>query len=87
MTSPSSGPDEERSGITLSPRLIVGLVLGAALGMLIAQNTRSTKVEWLTFETEQPLWVVLLVTAAAALVIAELVGGARRRRRRRAGKG
>ncbi len=59
------------------------MVLGAALALLIAQNTRSTKVEWLTFETEQPLWLLLLITAAVTLVVAELVGGARRRRKRK----
>ena len=87
MAAPDDRPDGERSGINISPRLLVGVVLAVALALLIAQNTSDTKVEWLTFETEQPLWVVLLVTAAAALVIAELVGGARRRRKRRAGKG
>lgn len=81
------GPSgEDRSGITPSPRLVAGMILGAALALLIAQNTRSTTVKWLVFETEQPLWVVLLVTAAAALVIAELVGSARRRSKRRSGK-
>lgn len=82
MTSPER-PEGDRSGIALSPRLVAGMVLGAALALLVAQNTRSTKVKWLTFETEQPLWLVLLITAAVALAIAELVGGARRRRRRR----
>jgi len=79
-------PDDDRAGITVSPRVVVGVVLAIALALLIFQNTRSTTVEWLVFETEQPLWVVLLGTALVALVVAELVGGARRRRRRKADK-
>ena len=77
---------DDGSRITISPRLVAGVVLASALALLIFQNTRSTKVEWLVFETEQPLWVVLLVTAVVALVVAELVGGARRRRQRKAEK-
>lgn len=86
MANPHDESSEDRSGVSLSPRLIAGIILGAALTLLIVQNTRSTTVKWLIFETEQPLWVVLLVTAAAALVIAELVGSARRRSKRRAGR-
>lgn len=86
MTAAPDQPDEDVSGITITPRLVAGVVLASALALLIFQNTRSTKVEWLVFETEQPLWVLLLVTALATLVVAELVGGARRRRRRKAEK-
>ncbi len=67
----------------LSPRLVVGAMLGAALTLFVVQNTGKVEVEWLVFETRQPLWLVLLVTAAVTLVVVELVGGARRRRKRR----
>jgi uncharacterized integral membrane protein len=71
----------------VTPRVVLGAVLAVALILLIVQNTATTKVEWLVFQAEQPLWVVLLGTAAVALLIGELVGGVRRRRRRRAGEG
>lgn len=74
---------EERPRGRLSAGLVAGAVLGAALALFVVQNTRSTRVEWLVFETRQPLWVVLLVTSAVTLVVVELVGGARRRRKRR----
>ena len=86
MNAATDRPDDDGSGITITPRLVAGVVLAAALALLIFQNTRSTKVKWLVFETEQPLWVLLLVTALVALVVAELVGGARRRRRRKTDK-
>lgn len=83
-----SDSDGERGPAqVITPRLVLGVVLAAALVLLIVQNTATTKVEWLIFDTEQPLWVVLLGTAAVALVIGELVGGVRRRRRRRSGEG
>ncbi len=65
--------------------LVVGMVVGAALALFVAQNTDSTTVTWLVWDTRQPLWVVLLVTAAATLVAAELIGSARRRRKRKKG--
>ena len=83
-----SDVDDGRSpSRAITPRVVLGAVLAAALVLLIVQNTATTKVEWLVFEAEQPLWVVLLGTAAVVLLIGELVGGVRRRRRRRAGEG
>ena len=76
-------PDDR--GPRVSPGLVVAGVLGAGLALFVAQNTRSTRVEWLVFDFRQPLWLVLLVTAAVTLVVAELVGAARRRRKRRSG--
>ncbi len=73
----------EPAGLTLSPRLVVGAVLALALALFVGQNTRQTKVEWLMFETSQPLWLILLVTAAVTLVVVELIGGARRHRKRK----
>ncbi len=70
-------------GRSVSAGMVLGAVLGAALVLFVVQNTRRITVEWLVFETRQPLWLVLLVTAAVSAVVVELVSGARRRRRRR----
>lgn len=73
----------ERPPGGLSAGLVIGGVLGAALALFVVQNTGRTRVEWLVFETTQPLWAVLLITAAVTLVVVELIGGARRRRKRK----
>ena len=52
-------------------------------GALRGAEHRKTRVKWLVFEFDQPLWVVLLVTAAVTLVITELLGATRRRRKRK----
>ncbi len=80
-------PLEEQTpaGGRLSAGMVIGIVLGGALTLFVAQNTDEVSVQWLTFEARQPLWLVLLATAAVTLVVAELVGGARRRRRKKKG--
>ncbi len=75
------GPSAPGGGVSVG--LVVGMVLGGALALFVAQNTDDTTVTWLVFEAEQPLWVVLLATAAVTLVATELIGGARRRRKKK----
>ncbi len=75
--------DGADAGPGISLGLVVGVLLGAALALFVVQNTRTTRIKWLTFEVSQPLWVVLLATVAISFVIAALVGGARRRRKRK----
>jgi len=62
---------------------VAGLLLFAALVVLIAQNAEKVTVEWLAWEIDAPLVVVILVTALAVSVLQALVGLALRRRRRR----
>lgn len=68
----------------LDGRMLTGIVLGVVLGALIVQNTDETRVNWLFWDIEAPLWVVLAGTAALTLVIGELVGATLRRRKRKA---
>ena len=67
----------------ISGELIAGVVLAVAVLLLVFQNTRKARVEWLFFEWTAQLWVVLLVTSVIGIVAAELIGRAIRRRRRR----
>ena len=63
--------------------LIVAVILGAALVALAIQNTDSVPVEWLFFDVDTPLVLLLLITAVAAVLLSEALGYIWRRRRRR----
>ena len=82
MGSELPGGSSRLAGL-VSPGLITGVLLAAALVGFVFQNTEDTQVKWLVFEFEQPLWVVLLITAMVTLVVTELLGAARRRRKRK----
>lgn len=45
--------------------LTVGVLLAAALALLIVQNGDSVELNWLTFDFEAPLWLLLLASAIA----------------------
>jgi uncharacterized integral membrane protein len=59
-------------------------LLGVVLAVVFAvQNTEPVPVEFLWFEGEYPLALVILITAGLAVLIAQLVAYLYRRRRRR----
>ncbi len=60
--------------------LVAGLVLAAAIVILIVQNTQSVTVRWLVLDGQQPLWAVLVITGLAGVALAKLAGLARRHR-------
>jgi uncharacterized integral membrane protein len=93
-TTPSSAPDTQRVDPLRGSRTsgfwaaVVGLgIVLLLLIIFIAQNTRSTTVTFLGWETEAPLAVALLIAAAAGLFLASVAGSLRilqlRRRVRR----
>lgn len=51
--------------------LIVGAVITVAIALLIIQNGESARLDWLTFDFEAPLWIMLLLTLAAGAVVWE----------------
>lgn len=68
------------TGVTM---LLLGLfILAVLVIILLAQNTQGVPFEFLWFEAEPPLFVLILVTAAAAAALTEVLGGIWRRRRR-----
>ena len=81
-------PDGEGEGKrqTAERRELAGLVAVAlvALGLLafVLQNGRHVKVEWVFWEVEIPLWLLVVLVAAAGAVLARLGGWLIRRRRR-----
>lgn len=68
---------------------IVGALVTIAITLLIIQNTDSVRFEWLFFDFEWPLWVVLLVAFVGGMVAWQLLlhRFERRRKARAAAKG
>ena len=68
-----------------SKRTILNLVLLALViagfGAFIGQNTQSARAEWLMFEGDASLWLVMLASAVAGAVLTLLIGVLLRRRR------
>ena len=62
---------------------MAGTLLSIVILVLIFQNTDSVKLEWLWFDIEAPLVVIVLVTALTTGLLTELFGWLWRRRRRR----
>jgi lipopolysaccharide assembly protein A len=75
--------DVERSpnagGKGLDPKLIVGAVLVVLLLVFVFQNRQKARIEFLFFEFDSPLWMMLGITALVGALIGYL-GGRRTRR-------
>lgn len=79
MALPERSPDDrpERPAVP-----VAGGVVAVLLAVFVFQNTATTKVTWLVFETRHPLWFVLVVNGLFSVLMAKLLGMAWRRRRR-----
>jgi uncharacterized integral membrane protein len=85
MSMPSYGQTpapEPPARRTVSPRLVVGLVLVVISVIFIVENTQKVKVRFLVPRVSAPLWLALVVT----FLLGALVGWlwSRRAHRRRA---
>lgn len=58
-------------------------VLAIALVVVLAQNTEAVPFQFVTFDAEIPLYVLLLISAVGASLMTVLVSAVWRRRRRR----
>lgn len=65
----------------LKPATVGVVVMAVALILFIVQNTDNVPVNWLLFEWELPLWLLLVVTSAIAVIGGELAGFLLRHRR------
>ncbi|MBU1225729.1 MAG: DUF1049 domain-containing protein [Actinobacteria bacterium] len=63
--------------------LVIAVLLAAAVIILAAQNTQQVTVEFLSFEIDTSLIVVLLAALLVGVVLDEIVGWVYRARRRR----
>jgi uncharacterized integral membrane protein len=80
MTAPQNGPNP--GSRALAPHMVAAAVLSAALVAFIFQNSRRTRVHWLVFSANLPLWLLLVITSAIAVTATELVAITLRRRGR-----
>ena len=76
-------PQEVASGLGLSGTLVIGVVLMLLVTVLAVQNTDSTRLEFLTWETSLPLVGLLLAAVLVGVVFDEVAGWLWRHRRRR----
>jgi uncharacterized integral membrane protein len=73
----------DTDALDLVRRLWLPVLLVVAAVLFIVQNTAQTRFNFLWFEFEWPLWIMLVVFAAIGAVVAWAVG--MRRRARKAG--
>lgn len=78
-----AGSDDVARRHPLARGFLLGVLVAAAMGVLVVQNTDPVPLEWLFFDFEAPTWVVLLVAFASGLVVAPLLAFAWRRSRHR----
>ncbi len=75
--------DKSTRGHPLARGFLLGLGVAAAMAIFIVQNTGSIGFEWLWFDFEAHIWVVLLVAFTAGLLAGPLLLAGRRRAARR----
>ena len=70
-------PDDEVQRRTLSPKLIIALVVIVLLVVFWAQNRNKAKVSFLFFDGHVSVWVVLLIASVAGFIVGWLVRAGR----------
>lgn len=87
MARGSNGSDEreiiDQRGTGVTPLMIALGVVAVLFIIFLAQSTEEVAIEFLVWEVDAPLYVVLLVTMAASGFLTLAVAGIWRRRRRR----
>ncbi|WP_419926293.1 lipopolysaccharide assembly protein LapA domain-containing protein [Candidatus Poriferisocius sp.] len=67
----------------INARMVLGALAGVALIVFIAQNTDEIRVNFLGWDWDVPLFLLLLITIALSVVCSEIIGWYMGRRRRR----
>jgi len=76
--------DAGGGGLSLRQKLnlVATVLLGIALALFVVQNTERQRINFLSFDPDMPLWLLVLGSAATGALIA-IVGSTMWRRRRR----
>lgn len=69
MSSETMTHAEQRVRAGQTVRVVIGLVVLAAVVVFAAVNTDDVSVDWVFDKTEAPLWVVIAASAVAGAVI------------------
>lgn len=77
-------PRARRFGAGLSAGLVLGALVAVAAVLLVLQNDQQVRFEWLMFDFDAPLWLILAASLVAGGLITELVVTAVRLRHHRA---
>ena len=67
----------------INARMVLGVLSAVALIVFIAQNTDDTQVNFLAWDWDLPLFLLLLITIALSVVCTEFVGWRMGRRKSR----
>jgi uncharacterized integral membrane protein len=78
---PSDTGDGQRGPIRWG--LVLGAVIALALVLLVVQNSENAQIDWLFFDFETHLWIILLLSAVAGAAVWECTKFTVRRRRGR----
>ena len=81
-----TGPKDRSFGDVLrqiNARMVLGALAAVALIVFIAQNTGETRVNFLGWDWDLPLFLLLLITIVLSVVCTEIVSWYMGRRRRR----
>lgn len=66
----------------INARMVLGVLAAVALIVFIAQNTKEAQVNFLGWDWDLPLFLLLLITIVLSVVCTEIVGWYMGRRRR-----
>jgi uncharacterized integral membrane protein len=80
MTEPTGSRPDRR--FKLSPRLVIGAVIGVLALVFVLQNTGRMRVHILFTHIDNPLWVWLVVLFAAGFIVGSVFPWFRRRRKK-----
>lgn len=82
-TSGSGAAGEPSQGRSFNSGMVIAALVLIAFVVFIVQNTDSTQVTWLLFDSNGPLWVLIVVAAVAGAILSEVLTWVIRRSRRR----
>ncbi|WP_018353293.1 lipopolysaccharide assembly protein LapA domain-containing protein [Longispora albida] len=76
----AAGPEDKNGRSWLTPKLVLGAVIGILALVFVFQNTRNGRFTFLFWEANAPAWLWMLVLFLAGMVVGSIFPWFRRRR-------